>query len=944
MPELLGRHTSMPVTEVVDGVSVGADRVYVAPPGFTLEMESGRLRLVRPAEGIIRATIDHFFRSLAADQKERAIGIILSGAGSDGTLGLKEIKAASGMVMVQDEASAKYAGMPHSAIATALVDYIVPIEDCADQLLAYVRGPFYAAANRRPELGAGPAVDQIVALLRGHTGNDFSSYKESTLRRRIERRMNVHRIDSPDGYVRFLQENPGELSALFRELLIGVTSFFRDPEAFAALGHLLDKYLADRPRDEVFRVWDAGCATGEEAYSTAILLRESADRVRPTLTIQVFATDLDGNAIEAARTALFPDSIAADVPEERLERFFNKEEGGYRVKKEIRDLLVFASHNLLKHPPFTKVDLIVCRNVLIYLNSDAQASILPLFHHALRPHGILFLGPSETLGRFSGVFEKLDPRWKLFARLDAPASVALGPAGAGSFQAFPSRDHHGEHAVKPKGGGDPAPGQLVNRLLLEELVPPSVLVNERGDVVHLHGKTGRFLEPAAGQPSTANVLQMARPGLELHLAAAIRQAAAKGDSVRRNIKVQSNGDLITVDVRAHRVESSKPLRGLILVSFELVPLPPPPPVPSEAPGEMPEQMAELRKELELARENHQVAIEELETTNEELTSTNEELQSTNEELQSANEELETSREEMQSLNEELQTLNSEMQSKLDELSRANDDMQNLLNSTDVAVLFLDDELNVKRYTLQATKLFNLIPSDVGRPIADLVSKLDYERMLQDADEVLRTAVYREIQVRSRDGDWYLMRILPYRTQGGRIGGLVFTLFDITKVRRLEALEIGLQNALERLAVTVLGQDRDLRVIWAHAGSLARDAASLHGKQEADFLPAEEAQVISTMKRKALETGTPVRGEVAITLPQGRRTEQDLWIEPVRDGTGTVTGLLSVAIDLTERRQGERTLRELRAELDAARQKLAEPDETDADLPPDSPATSRRTEP
>ncbi|HYU14861.1 MAG TPA: chemotaxis protein CheB, partial [Candidatus Acidoferrum sp.] len=418
VPELLARHTSMDVVEVEEDMAVVPDRVHVAPPGFTLEITGGRFHVMPQAEGSARSNIDHFFRSLARDQKERAIAVILSGTGSDGTLGLKEIKAASGMVMVQDEASAKYSGMPHSAIATALVDYVLPVEECPEHLLAYVRGPFFAT-DRRAAPGASIALDSVIALLRVHTGNDFSAYKESTLRRRIERRMNLHRIESSIGYIQLLQQSPAELSALFGELLIGVTSFFRDPAGFEALGGALDRLLADRPHADGVRAWVTGCATGEEAYSVAIVLRESAERLGRAFAVQVFATDLDSGAIQVARLGLYPEAIAADITPERLERYFNREERGLRIKKEIRDLIVFASHNLLKHPPFTRVDLITCRNLLIYLNSEAQARILPLFHYALRPRGVLFLGTSESVGRFGDLFDRLDPKWKLFARRDA---------------------------------------------------------------------------------------------------------------------------------------------------------------------------------------------------------------------------------------------------------------------------------------------------------------------------------------------------------------------------------------------------------------------------------------------------------------------------------------------------------------------------------------------
>lgn len=784
LASLLARKTSLPVVEVGDWMKLEPDHVYVDLPGGQLGIRSGRLRRVDAGSSDPpHLPIDYFFKALAEDQKERSICIVLSGTGADGTLGLKAIKGESGMAMVQQAASAKYSGMPESAQATGLADFVLPPAEMPKQLLAYAKSMRFGAA------AAGAVADvpddslqKIFILLRSRTGHDFSNYKTTTIRRRIVRRMSVHQIQSPAQYVSHLREHPQEIDILFKELLISVTSFFRDPEAFDILAQdILPGLLKSRPDNYTLRVWVPGCATGEEVYSLAILLREVVEISKRRIEVQVFGTDLDAEAINFARRGQYPDGISGDVIVRRLDRFFLSADGGYRIRKDIREMAIFAQQNVIKDAPFSKLDFISCRNLMIYLNSDLQRKLLPVFHYSLKPGGLLFLGPSETIGNFSDLFEPVDKRWKIFRRKESPLA-------ARTIMEFPAEtpplSNDETHQPPARAAREAGVSGLVNRLLLSRFAPASVVVNDRGDVVFIHGRTGRYLEPAAGQPRL-NIHEMAREGLQLELGSALRQAAMDTSEVlRENVRVRTNGDFSYIDLTVARLSEPESLRNLYLVTFRDRP------APSDT-GKRSVRAArsgrveELERDLRHTKESLQTTIEELETSNEELKSTNEELQSTNEELQSTNEELETSKEEMQSLNEELSTVNAELHSKVEELSRANDDMQNLLNSTEIATIFLDRNLHINRFTEQAKRLINLIQTDVGRPLADLSSRLRYERLVDDCCDVLRTLVFKQVEVRCQNLDWYLMRIMPYRTAENVIDGLVLTFVDINPVKKAE---------------------------------------------------------------------------------------------------------------------------------------------------------------
>lgn len=791
LPELLAKVTELPVVAATDGLQVEADHIYIGPPGSQLSIQGGRLQRMEPdPDHAPKMPINYFLRSLALDQRERAICIILSGTGSDGTLGLQEIKAQAGMVMAEIPQSARYGGMPASAIATGLVDFTLAPAAMPEQLLHYIHAPklsLSAADNAAPVMDTG-SLSEIFSLLRRHAGHDFSSYKINTIQRRIARRMQVHQIDNLPAYIRYMQEKPDEIGTLFRELLINVTSFFRDPEAWDALRPALETLVSSRPAGTSLRVWVPGCSSGEEVYSIAILLDECMHASGRQLEIQIFGTDLDAWSIDKARAGLYPDSIVDDLTEERLHKYFTNEKGSYRIRRDIREMAIFAPQNAIKDPPFTQVDLISCRNLMIYLNADIQQKLLPIFHYALNPGGILFLGSSETIGPFSDLFDQLDKRWKLFRRRENNSIRPALPEFSSGVLADGARSDT-RVGMRQIDRGLSIQRQI-ERALLARFVPASVIVNERGDIVYVHGRTGAYLEPSEGQPRN-NILEMARQGLQLELAEALRRCTSANDEVEcPDLSVSSNGSRLQVDLSVAKLNEPEALRDLLLVSFR-------PTMTAAAPDRGADESAQpeaggydvrieqMERALRFMRETHQATLEELETSNEELESANEELQSTNEELQSSNEELETSKEEMQSLNEELTTVNAELQSKLEDLSRASDDMQNLLNSTKIATVFLDNELKIKRFTEQARELVMLRQEDVGRPIHELASKLQHEDLGADCRGVLRTLVFKETEVSTSDGAIYLMRIMPYRTARNAIDGLVITFVDISRLKQAQ---------------------------------------------------------------------------------------------------------------------------------------------------------------
>ena len=786
--ELLQRATTMKVIQVKDRLRVEPDRVYVIPPNQDMSILHGVLHLLAPvAPRGLRLPIDFFLRSLADDQRDRSISVILSGMGSDGTLGVRAIKEQAGAVFVQTPASAKFDSMPRSVIDAGLADVVAPVEELAGKIAAYLaHGPLVKLRDQPLASKTQSAVEKVCVLLRSQTGHDFSLYKRSTVYRRIERRMGLHQLDSIADYVRYLQESPQETQLLFKELLIGVTSFFRDPTAWECLRKkVIPAMLAAHPAGGALRAWVPGCSTGEEAYSLAMIFTEVVAEEKPArgLSLQVFATDLDKDAIDRARQGVYPANIASDVSAERLRRFFAQDEHGYQVGKEIRETVIFAPQNLIMDPPFTRLDILCCRNLLIYLAPELQKKLLPLFHYSLNPGGALFLGSAETIGAATDLFAPLDGKTRIFRRLESALRtepVAFPNSG------FPrprevSAGETGAHKAAPNFQ------TLAEQLLLQRYVPAAVLTNDKGDILFISGRTGKYLEPAAGKANW-NIYAMAREGLRYELGSAFQKALRERRTVTQTgAKLGSDGGMQAVDIVIQPIQEPEALRGTVMVVFTDVALPvakPPGKAKRGAPD--PATLARREQELRQARDELQTTREQMQTSQEEIKSANEELQSTNEELQSTNEELTTSKEEMQSMNEELQTLNQELQSKVDELSRTSNDMKNLLDSTDIATLFLDDALTVRRFTPQMLKIIKLIPGDVGRPLTDLASELIYPDLAEDARAVLRNLVFKEKPMATSDGRWFSVRIMPYRTLDNRIDGVVLTFVNITAAKTLEA--------------------------------------------------------------------------------------------------------------------------------------------------------------
>lgn len=798
MVELLQRCTQMKVVQVKDRLRVQPDCVYVIPPNKDMSILHGVLHLFATAGARgLQLPIDYFLRSLAQDQQQSSIGVILSGMGSDGTCGLREIKEKAGLTLVQEPTNAKFDSMPRSVIDAGLADIVAPAHELPGKIMSFIkRTPLLVDAGQVTDGRLQGGLEKILILLRTRLGHDFSFYKSNTLYRRIERRMGIHQIDKIASYVRYLQDNPQELDLLFRELLIGVTSFFRDPQVWQLLrDETIPVLLASRPSGTL-RAWVAGCSTGEEVYSLAIVFKEAIEKLKPekNFKLQIFASDLDCDAIHKARQGHFPETISTDLSADQLHRYFTKEDSGYRIRAEIRETVVFSSHSLIMDPPFTKLDFLSCRNLLIYLTQEMQKKLFPLFHYCLNPGGILLLGSAETIGQFTDLFATVDSKCRVFRRSD---TILRSEALEFPSSFAPSTTDGSGVKVTMKTSQNLQ--TLAEQLILQRHSPPSVLTTATGDILYISGRTGQFLEPAAGKANW-NIFAMAREGLRYELTTAFHQALKQdGPVYLKDLKISTDGGERYTHISVEKLADSAPLCGMVMIVFTEIPAPAisTPAVKSDESPHTRQRSSEIERELHQARAELQSTREQMQTSHEELRSTNEELQSTNEEMQSTNEELTTSKEEMQSLNEEMQTVNTELQNKVEELSRSNNDMKNLLNSTDIATLFLDNTLKVRRFTTQASKIINLIPGDIGRPITDLSSDLIYPELPADAHEVLRKLGFSEKPISARDGRWFTVRIMPYRTLDDRIDGVVITFWDISVAKALEGKMQDIQDNLEQ---------------------------------------------------------------------------------------------------------------------------------------------------
>ncbi|MBX9605380.1 MAG: PAS domain-containing protein [Gammaproteobacteria bacterium] len=784
---LLQRVTSLPVTEAEDGMAIVADHVYVIPPNAEMRVSDDRLQVSAPREPRgLRLPVDVLFSSLARERRESAVAVVLSGMGVDGTQGLQSIKSLGGLCAVQTPATAQFDSMPASAIAAGYADIVAPPAELPGRILAIIgapREPAPAATDAVVAARAAP-MEHVLHLLRTATRHDFSLYKRSTVQRRIERRMAIHQLRSVAEYAQFLERNPGELELLFKELLIGVTQFFRDPTVWQHFeAQVLPELLATHPAESPLRAWVVGCSTGEEAYSLAIGFADVVSRI-PQFErqgLQIFATDLNADAIAVARRGEYPASIAKAVPADRLARYFTCHDDRFRIASSVRDMVLFAEQDVVLDPPFTRLDILCCRNLMIYLDPRLQQKLLPLFHYSLRAGGVLMLGSSETIGQYNRLFEPLESKLRLYRR------TAGGSGGAPEllYTAFPSLSPTKRvSSVPSEPDTSRMPDSLqaaAERVLLQAYAPPAVMVNGDGEIVYISGRSGRYLEPAAGKANW-NFHAMIRDGLRAPLATALAQARLQDGPVYcPGLTTKVDGRLRSVDVTVERLHEPVVLRDMYIVVFREAPTY----RKSRRRAPSAAEAAHLA-ELEACREEIRRLRDENRSSREELQSTNEELQSINEELQSANEELTTSKEEMQSMNEELQTVNAEMQTRLDDLALAQGDMTNLLNSTEIAILFLDHDLNVRRYTERASKIVNLREADIGRPLSDLTSSLQYPDLMVDAQNTMRTLVFSEKQIRSSDGRWFSVRIMPYRRLDNVIDGAVITLVDITSTKELEA--------------------------------------------------------------------------------------------------------------------------------------------------------------
>jgi two-component system CheB/CheR fusion protein len=819
MPEILQKYTKMKVYQIEEGMIVKPNCIYVIQPGKDAILKNKTLHLIEPyvSKGI-RHPIDVFFRSLADEKQEKAICIILSGTGTEGTLGLKAIKSEGGIVIAQQPESAAYDSMPASAIATGLVDYVSTPEEMPGQIMAYLKQSFRRVKTPvEKEIVPTDNLYTILAVLREHTGHDFSEYKPSTIKRRIEKRMMIHNIEDIKTYVRYLRENPKEIKALFQDFLISVTRFFRDPEAFTVLKEkVLPDFCKDRPRDSSIRVWVVGCATGEEAYSVAIVLREYMEEHAVNYAVQIFATDIDIAAIDAARAGIFPEGIAVDVSEERLKKYFTKDKNRYRIKKPLREMIVFSVQNVIKDPPFSKLDLICCRNLLIYVNAKLQKRMFSTFHYSLNRDGVLFLGTSETIGEFSNLFSVVDRKWKIYRRMGKEGHIphrefnmAIATQGFPPYRAIGTGDK--EETLLP---------EAMQKMLLDSYTPTCIAVDEEMQIRYFHGKVGRYLEPSEGKASL-NLMDMVKEDLKKELYVALQDARqTKQDISLKSVQVKTDGDykLVTLSVK---LLTQSPMKEWALVIFEEE-------KPSRAEvrvrrksltqKEGKKLIIQLENELKAAKQSYQMTVEELETSNEEFQSTNEELQSSNEELQSTNEELETSREELQSLNEELATVNAELQDKIQEQTKATDKVSNLLSGLDIPIVFLDNELRIMQFTPQAARVINLRDTDIGRPFSDISTKIMSKDLHADANDVLKNLSPKEVEVRGENGTWYLMKIIPYQTEENT-AGIILTFVDTSEITKLRLNEQHAREYAEGIVDTVresiIVLDQDLRVISAN---------------------------------------------------------------------------------------------------------------------------------
>jgi two-component system CheB/CheR fusion protein len=799
MDELLARYTNMSITRVEDGTPVEPDHLYLIPPRKNMTIFRGKLYLTEQDHSrMMNMPIDIFMRSLAQDQGKNAIGVILSGTGSDGTLGIRAIKEHGGMVIAQDDRSAKFDGMPRSSISTGMVDYILTPGEMPEALLNYVKHPFIQKTDNienqisREE----DHLSKIIMIIRDHTGIDFSNYKESTVIRRLEKRISINRYDNIEDYVDFLAKNKREINILYRELLIGVTRFFRDQEAFKQLQEKVLPDLVSRGREhQPLRIWSIGCSTGEEAYSLAMMLQAYMENNNVNREVKLFATDIDKDSIEYAGVGIYPESIVSDVSPDYLGKYFTKREEGYQISEKIRRMVIFAPHNILRDPPFSKMDLIVCRNMLIYLNNEVQQKILSMLYFSLNKDGYLFLGSSESVGEVANGFRTIDTRSKIYQHQAGYKPPENQYFRVPTVQKKQQRELKNVGSYLPEGKTHPPRLENIFDELLGQFVPPSVIVDENYNLIHTIHSVNDFLKLPVGQVNL-NLLKMLPDELATMASSILRRARKNQELiVYENIKV-AGLDYRPVRVSGRRLDDHKNKEIYFMVSFQFEETNTDPEVSGhrvqtmDADSHYQERIEELEKELQYTKENLQATVEELETSNEELQSSNEELIASNEELQSTNEEL-------QSVNEELHTVNAEHQEKIEELTQLNNDMNNLLKNTNIGTLFLDSNMKIRKLTEVAAQITHIRDSDIGRPLRHISLDHIYDGFMDDVEGVMDNLKSREAEITDDEGAWYLVRMLPYRTQENAVDGVIITFIDITDLKKSQTQIQTLNTRLEQ---------------------------------------------------------------------------------------------------------------------------------------------------
>lgn len=922
---ILSRFTKMEVVTAVEGMLLRPNMVCVIPAAGGLILSSGRFKLdERDHQGRSRHPIDLFIRTLAAEAGKKTIAVILSGTGSNGTEGVKTLKEAGGIVIVQEPDSTQYPGMPQSVIDAGREDLVLEAGLMPARIIEIIRSSsLFAPLANKADTPNGE-LQTIFAIVKAKTGHDFSSYKRNTIMRRIERRMAVNATGGLDSYITCLDENPEEAQALTQEILIGVTSFFRDPGAFDFLARkVIPRLLAGRDPDNPIRIWHASCSTGEEVYSMAMLIQECLDEHSLNTSVQIFATDLDETAINHARAGFYPYGIGVDVNEGRLKRFFTRSGGGWQVTKQLREMVVFAHHNLIKDPPFSKLDLLVCRNFLIYLNPDIQKRLIPLFHQVLKPGGFLFLGSAETVGPHSDLFIPVDKKWKVFARQEGERPLNTLFPFASPIRKFAGTGRSNRH-VKDQVS---EPVALADKLMLDRYLPARVIVNDKYEVVHFSSRTDAYLVMPAGEP-TRDLIKMAREELRPALRAAIYKTFTEHKEIEfRRIMIVGDTDVKAVNIIVTPLNVSSQAGKLALVIFEPALPPYTNDMPSDEKGISGDKTSreslirQLEEQLRVTHEQLRATSEQLESTNEgfisvneELMSVNEELQSTNEELQSTNEELETSKEELQALNEELLTTNAELQLKVEERDQVTSDLENLLTSSEIATVFLGRDLNIKSFTPALTGIFDMIPADIGRPFQRLAGKIDLPTFPEDAAAVLAGFSSIETEVTTRDGcKSFLKRILPYRTKTNTIDGIVVTFIDITERKRAEEALIEIEDRFRLMvegvsdyAIFLLDPEGKI-ITWNTGAERIKGYCEneILGQHFSCFYPPEA--VAAGLPEQALhiaERDGQFNDEGWRTRKDGSLFWANVTITVVRDHNGRKRGFSKIVRDLTEQKWAE----------------------------------------